>query len=321
MHMQDELKFPPPSSTRITPSTVQEVQTTLKLIRNLDLRAVAIDEIKSLLPTLWRGYAFVAPILQAGISLYRLRSFDEDKPRNVSEISAPPPSKVHRNQRCNRAGESLFYCSTAINAPFFELHAQVGQNLVLSTWKTTRPLLVNRVGYTPSAFLALRAARDCPTWHASLESQGETEASRAVDEFLAEQFTTDVQPGDEYLYKLTVAFSEKLLHGGNFSFDGLLYPTIPMWGNADNLALTASATSGGLRFVHAEYLKMKTVESPTMTFDTLDTATSVLEDGLLSWKGHPDQWTLRNRGDRLTLSNENGCWVARDLSGQIVEPD
>lgn len=312
--------LPPPSSVPVTPSTFTEVRATLETIAELDLRVVTIDEIKALLVPLWKGHIFVAPTIPSGLNLYRLRLFGEDKPENISEIGAPPPACIQENQRCNRRGESLFYCSTAVNAPFFELHVQVGQKLVLSTWKTTKQLLVNRVGYTRSVFQALRAARECPEWLADPKPEVMTEAGRVIDEFLAAKFTMDVQPGDEHIYKLTAAFGEKLLHGANFSFDGLLYPTVPMWGNADNLTLTCATVSSALRFSRAQYLQITKIEGTKITFEHLDTATDLSQDGAIVWKGHPDRWTIRP-GDQVTLSDENGRWVARDASGEMVEPD
>src|SRR5712664_2383345 len=103
--------------------------------------------------------------------------------RLVGEISAPPPNKVKFDQRCNRAGEALFYCSTARNAPFFEVHAEVDDELVVSEWRTTTNMAVNHVGYTRSTFAHLRSGRECPDWSKAPEFKP-SERMRMVDEFL-----------------------------------------------------------------------------------------------------------------------------------------
>jgi len=318
--MEYQPRLPPPSPVKVVPSSLAEVQAAIARIRALDLHNATVDEIKEMLFQLLKGYNVVAPFLPAGLSLHRLRLFPSEKPANLSQIGAPLAHLIQKNQRCNRSGESLFYCSTARSATFFELHVQAGEKAVLSTWRTTRQFIVNKVGYTHGAFSTLGSTRDCPTWKAGPNPRAETEANRSVDQFLADAFTADVWPGEEDRYKLTIAVSEKLLHGANFSFDGLLYPTIPMQGNADNIALTPTFVSSGLEFVRAEFLQVTRIEGKSMTFDTLDTATARAEDGSILWKGHADKWTLK-QGDQIALSFQDGRWIARDSSGRVVEPD
>lgn len=303
----------------IIPSTLEEVATAIREIESLDLRSCSIEESRAKLKPFFQGYIVVAPIFNPGMLVFRARKVDEHRPELLSEIAAPPAPKSLVNQRCNRSGQPLFYCSSDRSGPFFELHAREGDRMVLSTWKTTKPLLTNRVGFTPAAFTALGSVRECPKWGSDPEKYTETELNQKIENFLAEKFTQDIHAGEEDLYKLTIAITEELIPGELFG--GLLYPTIPMNGNGDNLALKPAFVSGGLSFVRAEYLVVKRIEGMKMEFDVLDTAISSDENDSILWKGHADRWTLKKKGDMLTFTAENGRWVVRDPSGNLVEPD
>ena len=45
------------------------------------------------------------------------------------------------------------------------------------------------------------------------------------------------------------------------------------------------------------------------------------EDGDIQWKGRHPHWVMREKGQVLHLAVENGRWVARNVDGEIVEPE
>jgi hypothetical protein len=118
---------------------------------------------------------------------------------------------------------------------------------------------------------------------------------------------------------VSVAIAEKLFLDN--IFDGLLYPTVQMRANADNLALKPRYVDSNLMFLKAEFVRVKAVREFAFDIDVLDTATELTPDGTIVWKGHRDKWTLRNKDDQLTFVAENGEWVVRNAAGQIVDPD
>ena len=104
------------------------------------------------------------------------------------------------------------------------------------------------------------------------------------------------------------------------SMQGLIYPTVPMWGNADNLALKPSFVATSLTPIYAEYVEVTEVHDVSFGFNGLDEARSFRPDGTINWLGHPAQWTLSG-GEGVICKAVEGRWVARNLSGEIVEPD
>jgi len=290
----------------------------------MDLSAASIEEVKEQIGILLKGHAVSAPIFDPGMRLFRARK-TALLLSSLAEIGAPPPAKVLSNQRCNRAGESLFYCSSARNAPFFEVHSQVGDHLVLSEWRTTARMTVNHIGYTRSTFERLRSTRRAPTWGAATPvAPLVSDSAHMIDEFFSSLFAVDVREGEEHLYKATIALTEKFIPEptavGAFCFDGLMYPTIPMNGNCENFALKSGFVERFLAFVKAEYLVVRQIESMQMKFDVLDYANSV-RDGKLEWKGRPGRWVLQKQDEQLQISVENGEWIARDSNGNVVPMD
>src|SRR5437879_5912918 len=187
---------------KIVPSSNEEVRDALGALRGIDLSLVSLDQVKEYCGVLLKGHALSVRIFDPGIRLHRVRKMSS-LPSSLTEIGAPPPNKVKSDQRCNRAGESLFYCSSARNAPFFEVHAQAGDHLVLSEWRTTEKLTVNHIGYSRSTFERLRSTRIAPSWgpppHAPVSDR-----ARMIDEFFSSFFTVDVLGDQEHLYKATI---------------------------------------------------------------------------------------------------------------------
>ncbi|MGB6877552.1 MAG: hypothetical protein WBD87_16120 [Candidatus Acidiferrales bacterium] len=144
-----------------------------------------------------------------------------------------------------------------------------------------------------------------------------------IDEFFASFFCVDVQPGQEHLYRATIALTEKLIpeptEAGAFRFDGVMYPTIPMSGNCENFALKPEFVQRAVEFVKAEYVRIRVVDGMVMTFDTLDFANSVRADGALDWRGRPGNWVLREKGEQLQFRvNGQGEWEARNANGELI---
>ena len=169
-------------------SSREEIQKAIQTIKELDFRRVEIDEIKELLIPIFKGFVINTPKFKPGLTLYRGRYCDI-KPTNVSDLTYPPKEKIEENQRVNRAGHSVFYCSTARNVPFFELDVKLGDKIVVSKWETTEELLVNNVGYTKTCFFNLKSNRETQTLGEIKKEVYVPKTNDLVNEFLSQEFT------------------------------------------------------------------------------------------------------------------------------------
>jgi hypothetical protein len=208
----------------------------------------------------------------------------------------------------------MFYCTTSKAAALWENHVKPGDYVVVSKWRFTKPCHLSLVGYSEEVFWRLGANRDMP----NVSLPDETEANVEVRKFLAEIFSVDVKEWHCEWYKLTAAITEILI--GENTCGGLMYPTIPMSARADNFALKPEFVADGLEFVNAKYVVMKSSDGAAINVDTIDFAPCVRPDGRLDWKGRTEHWILAKQGDALKFSYEDGEQVARDLEGNIVDP-
>jgi hypothetical protein len=296
------------------------VRDAIASLKSIDLTTVEIDSLKEMLIPLFEGYIKRACRFAPGLEVYRAVKYD-GIPDNIAKLKYPPKA-IARNNRASREGYSVFYSSTFMNAPFFEVDAKPGDTLVLSKWKTLEPLMVNNIGYTSTAFSKLGSSRQNPNFGALNDITQTPSWNSLVDEFLDSEFSKIVPSGKEHehLYKLSIAIAEKMFLAD--MFDGLLYPTIAMRGNVDNLAIKARYVDEvKLKFVNAKWYRIDSRDGFQYKATETNFANSFKEDGTLEWKGRKGQWFLEKQRDQLTMKSENGVWVARDKFGNIVEPE
>lgn len=287
----------------------------MSAIRQLDLQSCTVEEILALLEPMFHGYVVSTTQFDPGFAMWRGRIFNTKtptlKPRHITELYYPSPEKVGWG-RVNRRYNPVLYCSSSRKGPLFELRPCIGDYVALVQWVTTAPLLINHVGYTDAAFDALHSDRA----HTGLGFEPEPAPGDAtnvmIKNFLAETFTKVVQT--EHEYKLSVAVAERMF--SDDLFNALIYPTIQMNANADNIAVKTRYADTCLQFKRAEYVRIDAIEDEGIWAPVLDTATALAEDGSIKWKGHADRWTIPN--DRTTYSQEGGSIVARDASGIIL---
>ena len=298
--MESEYKKP------IQNLSLKQIQEIIEEIRKLDLEIVDIDIIKEKLKPLFVGHTLRAPIYEPGLKLYRGRVCNE-KLNNIEDITYPPAKLITKYQRVNRPGQSVFYCCAGRRVPFFECFVKTGDKFILSQWKTVSRLLVNNIGYLNDNIMGLQPK--------SLDEL--KEANILIRNFIDEEFTKNVNEGEEYLYKNTIALAEK--HFSDDIFNGLLYPSIAIKARSDNLALKPHYVDKNLMIERVEFIQIVSVKGFEYKIKVLDLATSFGKDGSIEWKGHPGKWYLKKKGDELILSVENGRWVARDKDGKTVE--
>jgi hypothetical protein len=296
-----------------TPLDILAARKALSALAAIDLCAATIEVIEQQLAPVLRGYTVETPRFNPGLRLYRSRI--SDRPSNIRDLLYPP-AEVTPLGRCNKEKYPLLYCSTSRHAAYFESRPELGLTISVSEWRTTESLLVNHVGYVPSAFQRMGTNRANAGWSdkPAVIPQGMAEIATAI----ADLFTQSIPANEEYRYKLTAALAAKLIQGDLFG--GLMYPTVAMSANADNLALKPSFVDTSLEFVRVELATIDRVRDFAYDVTIFDSACAASSEGTLEWRGRNDQWTLQS-GSQLTLVEEDGGWVAYDQDGKLVPPD
>lgn len=331
------------------------------------IRTLDVDEIKQMLEPIMIGYHIRSPNVEPGTFVYRARkvgpTFNKAAGIKRGQLVYPPKEKAPLG-RVNRAGTPVFYASIHKESVFYEIpDLSADDELILTFWKTTEPMFVNNIGYTEFAFRQLGAARAVPTWEpASHQQHGGTEATvrlpilpadevnkalshdenREIKEAFSRYFSRQIMSDESFYYKLTVALAE--MHLGNLStknpqffdmikknpqFSGILYPSVRMFANGDNLALLPWFVDRYLEFRKAVHIRIKGRTATTFNVEYLDAAHGFDVSGNLAWLGRICGWTLKPQqggqflvvagrdedGDYVTAKDGTPVhWVATDMA-------
>ena len=321
----DELPF-----KHLSPPPLHDIRKRIAELKRIDLSSADIEFLKSRLKLLLRGFMFETPILEVGQILYRGVPYSE-KPSYSSQVSYPPAHKVKTFQRVNRPNQSMFYCSISHAAPFFELGLKAGDHVAISKWSMRKRVMVSNVGYAASVYAGLTSARqEEPWWSESPHTR--TPSNALVSEFFSQEFSRLVPPGEEHAYKLSIAIAEKLyadklhthLPNGELAHEqpqlpGILYPTIAMRANSDNLVLTPEFVDQSLKLESIEWIRVDSKE-PDFKYQVthLDFANTFDDEGKIEWKGRRGHWVL-SPGQQIKISVESGRFIARDEKGNLIQ--
>ncbi len=288
----------------------------ISLLENLDYRTASIKEIEDLLFPLFKGFRMTVPSFDPGVYLYRSR-ICKDKPKHIAELSYPPPQFISEYGRANDIGQPMFYGSISKNVPFFELNAKTGDRLILSIWKTKAKLLLNHIGFSENVSQLLQSGR---AFHSIYQFASDTlkfnDLNTFVYNFLAASFARKITREKNFDYKLSIAITNKLIMGD--MLHGVLYPSIAMNGNSDNIVLKPSYVDENLEFVGVEYLEVVASEGMKYKHETLDSATKI-DKGELKWTGKLLGWTLDSQKS-IAFSSDGSDWSAKDETGNRSDP-
>jgi hypothetical protein len=277
----------------------------LASLRHLDLRQQSIEDLTARVQELLEGQPLRCLEFAPGLLLYR-GIVGEALPQHLAEVSYPPAELVPLDQRANRAGQPLFYCSATWHPPFFEAHVQPGDRILISRWRTQRPLRILSFGHADRCADDPHADRD----RALRRGLAQLPApARQVAAFLTHAFTQAVEDDNRHHYRLSIAIAEACQLGQ--ACDGLLYPSAAMNSPAHNLALHPSCLdTGQLTLDYVEHLRVRQVTPDTDTLEvhSLDIARGAGPDGRLHWLGQPGNWVLRETSSAHECQLRDGQW-------------
>jgi hypothetical protein len=280
-----------------------EVKRRLASLRHLDLRQHSIEDLTERVRELLEGQPLRCLEFAPGLLLYRGIPC-EQLPERLADVSYPPAELVQHDQRANRTGVPMFYCSATWHPPFFEAGVQPGDGIVISRWQTRKPLRILSFGYADTCADDPNSDRETALRHALANLPTPT---REVAEFLTNTFTKTVHDDNQHHYRLSIAVAEACQLGQ--AFDGLLYPSAAMPSPAHNLALHPSCLDGGkLLLDYVEHLRVNQVMTETIDVRSLDIARGTDADGRLQWLGQPGNWVMREKSIATDCWLEGGEW-------------
>jgi hypothetical protein len=170
----------------------------------------------------------------------------------------------------------------------------------------------------------LNSNRESPKWiKTDNDIPTQDELNSYIQNFLAKTFSQIISKNNPNLYKITIAIAEKHYSEDeslNVLFDGILYPSIPMSANGDNLAIRQSfVDDGNLEFMEAEWIQIKNVHDMKFDVEVLDWANSTTSEGKINWKGRLQLWDV-HPDEGFYFADENGRRIGKNKYGETIEP-
>lgn len=305
--------------TRKEPNA-EEVNSLIAKLENLNYAQASIEEIRELLEQLTLGFMTNAPRFEPGVYLHRIRKCS--KPTNIREATYPPKEYATIG-RANDEGKPMFYASVGKSVPYSEIYPEVGDEILLSTWKSTSPMMLNHIGYTDDVKEHLNSNRDLSKQYSISDWNPPSEIYAVIYKFLGKHFTLEVN--ESAGYKLTVAIAN-LLCGGDI-FAGLIFPTVQVFGNSDNIVLKPDFVDANLQLVSVEFQRVTHRKGLEVSYQTLDFANDWDAEGNIKWSGRlpgymmeGNQQIFESNGEEHIAKNPDG--TRRDMvpTNPIIPP-
>jgi len=287
------------------PISEADARERIKHLQNLNTEIRSIGELKEEIST--RGLRNEGVILDEGTTIYRARTLEE-QPAQVSDLSYPPEDITGLN-RANRKHDPMFYASSGAGATVFELDPDIEEKVAILKWRTTEEITLNTIGYNPEVLRQLDSSREENEIPGDKLADDESRGNFMMRKYFSKLFTKRVPENEKHRHKLTAAIAENWRSGP--PIDGIMYPTVRMWGNQDNLAIETEVVDKAIEPISAEFIEMQGKEDKEIEKETLDTCTTI-ENDELQWNGHGYRWELENDGAWAEFEVEGGSWKVGD---------
>ena len=288
------------------------------------LRRLTIDELKGILRLKLGRMVRRVGTINPGNRVFRGVKWDE-RPNQISKLSYPPGDYA-RLGRLNRDGQPVFYASCAGPGVFYELRAEPGCRVAFSTWRVTEPLWMHDLGFHPDVLHRLgTSAVGARAWMAQ-PIPNETARNRRLRKQVSEAFAADVPPDAEYLYKQSTALAEFWIdHEEDYPLyldgpviphaAGVVYPSLQMRGDADNVAFLPRFVHSSLQLEQIQFVLVERADPRRFAYTFLTEAISshFVDGTTIVWRDELPAEKLR----RGHIALENGRWVQRDDAGTI----
>lgn len=296
--------------------TEDEANQWIERVRDIDIESQNIDVLKREIDFFPKGFMMAGIPISKGETIYRARILDE-KPMHVSDLSYPPKHAISEFGRANRPHNPIFYASSGGAAAVFEINPDPGDRVAILKWRINEQIILSKIGYSDDVLSRLKSSRDIEDIPEGLSPESESAGNSIIRDYLARIFTRRVPEDEKHRKKLTAAISEMYLKADEI--DGILYPSVEMWGNEDNLAIKTQAVDQKLEPISAEFIEIQKRGEKGIETDTLDTSTTI-EEGEIQWNGHGHQWVLEKDGAWGAFKYEDGRWKLKNSPPNGVRP-
>lgn len=282
-----------------------EVRRKISWLNRQDPANLNFEQLKKTYQKLFVGLVvpgFPAP----GHELYfRARSNPKQRPKDIKDLMAPPPSLVVGYQRCNGPANPMMYTASRRKTALLECGVKSGDIVYLSQWMTMSNVATN---------LMLIPCHLHDQEHFKTRLQDQLYAY--VDTLFTRRF--DRTFSDDY--KFTAAISAMMCHGfegytpgvkGSDNSIAFRYPSIVDIENSYNTVFTDVFARECLTLRHVMEVKILDSSSDDFEIEVLDNATD-FSSGQIHWLGDPIKTpTLVSLDGGVQFMSDGKIWHLR----------
>jgi hypothetical protein len=295
-----------------------------KILSDDQLKKHDIDTLKRFIRHKLGGYKVAIKDTTTDRPLYR-GVLCAEPPATIDRVSYPPTAAVTKLGRVNRVGKSVFYCSVAAPAVFYELRAKQGDIIALSEWEQTEPLWMHNLGYHEAVLRKMGVRNFGIRSQLTNAIPNETKENAKLKFQLSRAFTEDIVDGQEYRYKQSIAINELLFDGASplptyadgSKYDraaGTVYPAMRMHGAAGKLAIWPEFVDSSLRIKTVRHVLVEAADEASASYTFLNVGMSDAFSGReIVWQ----EAHLTEVQRRSHVAYEDGVWVMRDGLGRV----
>lgn len=247
-----------------------------------------------------------------------------EHPRKISSINYPPPEQIINYGRLNDTKQHWFYSSLSTPSALYEINALAGELVAVGQWKAKEDLYCHVFGFDDELFKLADSER-VPS--SELPNRTRNRRSRLINEFLALEFAKKVKIEEEYNYKISIAvglWMKKINSTSNkITMDGILYPSIAMKMNADNVAFCKESVDFKLYLESVKLLKIIDSSADEYNVEIVDQSKHIdSKNDEIIWHGGVPSWSLDKQGaykfEVVKNENDQKSWVCTNEDGEEI---
>jgi hypothetical protein len=221
--------------------TISELRKLISKFKYSDLENTSIDEYKHQFDKIIQFFSFPAFYYSAGTKLHRMRiNPNGEEFMNLSELWCPPKNLIVKYGRLNNKEEQILYTAGGGHTCLREIDPKPGTIITCAEFEIVENLLVIEIGLFNRY---IREKEFQQLWNKFSKqliryyrnNHKLIVLDRELKKFIADEFTKKIEPGQEDLYKRTIAMANVFL--SNPDLDGILYPSTKADFQEINLAL------------------------------------------------------------------------------------
>lgn len=275
----------------------------------------SIDDIIKQLQSFYNSYNII--VLNIGnIPIFRVRKLESNEEHNnIKCLWAPPPECVDKIGRSNDIGESLFYAAFDPLTAILEARIIEGDEFSIAVY------LLNQKDDWDLSSIVIQTPKLDIFGKSELE-----EYSIMLSKFMVDEFTKEVEKGQEYLYKKSCAISKILL---KIPYkDSIVYPSIQNK-NKTNIVISEEKAKDRIKIMSVLKCKLiKIKENNIAKVEIISTANANHLNDTLEYEPCPidnfkmdithDTWVKNNMNFHDPFSHEN-ITSAEDIRKNILK--